>query len=404
MTEPDPIPLETAPPPPPPTRPPPPPPPALPMPPTRPSRWRTCLAVALSVLGVLLVVAIVAGFLIHVDKVLISPGEATPLDSSVVMISGAPTYDNPNHVLFLTVRVSNEDPTLWRYVVASLDPDIDIEDRTNVVGCLSPEDNVTYNTLLMGQSQNDAKYVALTRLGYTVTADPARVTVVYACPGAPAYGIVNVGDRVVALGNDPVSSSAQLVTLVRAHEPGETLDITVERDGVTRVAKVVAGRISADGTKCKAVDPGGVQRGHDDTGAACIGQASQDFVMYHFPIDVTINTDRVGGPSAGLAFTLAIIDQLTPGKLTDGKRVAVTGAIANDGTVEPVGGVEQKAITARRNGVQLMMVPKSEVRDARKGAGGMKVVGVATLDDALAALEHAGGASVPHVASVAARS
>ena len=136
-------------------------------------------------LGVLLVVAVVAGFLIHLPYVLISPGEATPLDSTVVMISGAPTYENPNDVLFLTVRVSNEDPTVWRVVTGWLDPDIDVEKRSNVVGCLSPEDNVTYNTLLMQQSQSDAKNVALTRLGYTVTADAPRVTIVYVCPGPP---------------------------------------------------------------------------------------------------------------------------------------------------------------------------------------------------------------------------
>jgi Lon-like protease len=375
-----------------------------PTPPERPARWRTVLAVVLSVFGVLLVVVVVAGFLIHLPYVLISPGEATPLDSSVIMISGAPTYENPNDVLFLTVRVTNEDPTVWRVVTAWFDPDIDIEDRSTVVGCASPEDNAIYNTLLMQQSQGDAKEVALTRLGYTVTADAPRVTVVQACAGAPAYGNIEVGDQVVALGDEPVTSSSQLVALVRAHKPGDTLDITVDRNGVTQVAHVVAGKISADGTKCQVLESGTGKTGSEAAGAACIGSASQDFVTYHFPIDVTINTDRVSGPSAGLAFTLAIIDDLTPGKLTDGKRVAVTGVIATDGSVQQVGGVEQKAITARRNGVQLMIVPKAEVADARKGADGMKVVGVATLDEALAALQRAGGAAVPPAASIAARS
>ena len=127
-------------------------------------------------------------------------------------------------------------------------------------------------------------------------------------------------------------------------------------------------------------------------------------MSYHFPINITINTERVGGPSAGLAFTLAIIDDLTPGKLTDGKQVAVTGAIASDGSVQPVGGVEQKAITARHNGVDLMLVPAAEVKDARKGADGMKVAGVSTLDDALAALTRVGGTAVPPSSSTAARS
>ena len=85
--------------------------------------------------------------------------------------------------------------------------------------------------------------------------------------------------------------------------------------------------------------------------------------------------------------------------------VAVTGAIAPDGTVGAVGGVEQKAITARTNGVQLMLVPQSRGRGTRaRGAGGVRVVGVRTIDDALGALQEAGGAPVPPPTSTPARS
>jgi PDZ domain-containing protein len=139
-------------------------------------------------------------------------------------------------------------------------------------------------------------------------------------------------------------------------------------------------------------------------GTPCLGISTELFTSYQFPIDVQINTERVGGPSAGLAFTLAVIDDLTPGALTGGRRVAVTGAIAPDGSVGEVGGVEQKAITARTNGIQLMIVPKAEVKDARRGAGNVPVVGVSTIDDALSALQKAGGAPVPPPPSTAARS
>ena len=82
---------------------------------------------------------------------------------------------------------------------------------------------------------------------------------------------------------------------------------------------------------------------------------------------MTIDTQKVAGPSAGLAFTLAIIDDLTPGNLTGGKRVAVTGTISTDGTVGAVGGVEQKAITARHNDVSLMIVPKDGAEGRAQG-------------------------------------
>ena len=103
---------------------------------------------------------------------------------------------------------------------------------------------------------------------------------------------------------------------------------------------IVAGKASKDRASC-------VAAGGSTSGTTCLGITSQEFVTYKFPIDVKIDTQLVGGPSAGLAFTLAIIDDLTPGALTGGKRVAVTGTIAPDGSVGAVGGVEQKAITAR---------------------------------------------------------
>jgi PDZ domain-containing protein len=366
-------------------------------PPAPPGRRRTVVAIALSVFGALLAVVLIAGFLIHIPYVIISPGLATPLDDKVITVDGAQTYDHRGSVLFLTVRVTNHDPTVWRVVTSWLDPDREVIKRTSAVGCLSDSENVDVNKRLMDQSQNDAKDVALTRLGYTVEADPPEVTVIEVCQGAPAYGKVRAGDRVLAIDDHPITQLSDVGPLVQQHRPGDPVSVTYSRDGATETARLVTGRIAKDGQSCRAAR-------HTTTGTACLGVTMQTFVDYRFPVDVKIDTRMVGGPSAGLAFTLAIIDDLTPGELTGGKRVAVTGTIDTTGAVGPVGGVEQKAITARHNGVSLMIVPKSELKDARNGAGNVRVVGVDTIDDALAALQKAGGAPVPPVQPVAARS
>ena len=113
---------------------------------------------------------------------------------------------------------------------------------------------------------------------------------------------------------------------------------------------------------------------------------------YALPFEVTIDSGRVGGPSAGLEFALSIVDQLTPGELTGGRRVAVTGTIELDGSVGPVGGVPQKAVTVTRSGAMLFLVPTAQVEDARSKAGtGIEVVGVDTLDDAIRELGARGG-------------
>jgi PDZ domain-containing protein len=368
------------------------------------SRKHTVLAVVLSSLGVLIALVVVAGFLIHLPYVIISPGSATPLDSQVVQIQGAQTYpDDSGNILFLTVRVSTSEPNVWRVVTSWIDPDLAVEDRDSVQGCLTDAENQQFNSDLMDQSQNDAKYVALTRLGYSVPVNPVQIRVVEVCRDAPAHGVLETGDQVLAVDGADVADVQEIGQKVQSHAPGDDISVTFDRNGVTHTESITAGKVHTEGTGTDAVQSC-VPAAGATRGTACVGVSSQEFVTYQFPIDVKINTQLVGGPSAGLAFTLAIIDDLTPGSLTGGTRVAVTGTIAPDGTVGEVGGVEQKAITARTNGVQLMIVPKREVADAKRGAGDVRVVGVSTIDQALDALHEAGGAAVPPPSTTAARS
>ncbi len=370
--------------------------------PPRPSRGRRIAAGLLSGLGIALVVVVVAGFFIHLPYVVISPGNASPLDDAVLTIDGAPTYEHDGDVLYLTVRVSGSDPNVWKLVASWLDSDRKVLDREQVVGCLSDAENLALNARLMEQSQDDATKVALERLGYTVTAAPPEVVITEvragaACGDAPAAGVLRAGDQIVAIDDQPVAVLDDVSRLLDAHSPGDEVRVAVVRDGATETFDVTAGGRDADGGLCT-VDA----RASDD---ACLGMVVQSFVQYEFPIDVNFDLARVGGPSAGLAFTLAIINQLTPGDLTGGKRIATTGAIAADGSVLPVGGVEQKAITASNDDVDLVLVPRAEVHEARRGADdGLRVVGVRTIDDALSALEAAGGAPVPPPTSTVARS
>ena len=118
-------------------------------------------------------------------------------------------------------------------------------------------------------------------------------------------------------------------------------------------------------------------------------------------VQITIDSGRVGGPSAGLAFTLGILDVMTPGSLTGGLTISATGTMGLDGTVGPIGGIHQKVMASRRAGVDLMFVPASEIDEARKYAGNLRVEPVDTLDQALAILTSVGGgnAALPQRAS-----
>ena len=112
---------------------------------------------------------------------------------------------------------------------------------------------------------------------------------------------------------------------------------------------------------------------------------------YDLPVQVTVDSGSVGGPSAGLAFTLGIMDVMTPGSITGGHKVATTGTINPDGTVGPIGGIEQKVIAVKRSGAELFIVPRSEYDDAEKYAGSLRIEPVDNIDDALAVLATLGG-------------
>jgi len=338
-----------------------------------PNRRRWPLVVGLVGLAVL-TVAVALMAVIRVPYVIISPGDATALDDRVLSITDTQTFDHRGEVLFLTVRITNRDPNLWRWLFAQLDDDVRVDKREQVLGCATYDESGRLNDELMQQSQDVAKEVALTRLGYTVPERSQRVVIVGSDCEGPSHGRLLLGDEIVAVDGMPVAAAEEVRPLVVAHAPGERVSLTVLRGADERQVEVRLGRNGDD---------------------AYLGISTQTFVDWDFPVDVSIDTRRVSGPSAGLAFALAIVDDLTPGELTGGAPVAVTGSIAADGSVGVVGGVQQKAVAARRHGARLMIVPAGEVAAARANAGDMKVVAVETFDDALRALSDAGGRKVP---------
>jgi PDZ domain-containing protein len=333
---------------------------------------------AAGIATIVVLAVLTAAAFVRVPYVIISPGDATALDDGVLRVDGAPTFPHAGELLYLTVAVSNRDPNLYRYLFAHLDGDASVQKREKVIGCAGYEESGRLARDQMEQSQDVAKAVALRRLGYDVPARPGRVQIIDVVCDGPSQGRLQLGDVIVAVDGTPLESAEQVRPLVVAHQPGDTAEFTVERDGARETVRVRLG---------------------ERDGAAFAGIATQDDIRHEIPVDITIDTARVSGPSAGLAFSLAIIDDLTPGDLTGGGDVAVTGTIAEDGSVGVVGGVAQKAVTARRAGARLMIVPAEEVEDARAHAGAMKVVGVRTIDDALRALARAGGTPIPAIAA-----
>ena len=182
----------------------------------------------------------------------------------------------------------------------------------------------------------------------------------------------------MAVDGQLVDEPEEVGALLQPGGPGGEHTLTVERPaGSTTTIEVTLSTVASP----------------DEPGRAVIGIAPEDRVSgFDFPIDVTIDSGNVGGPSAGLAFTLAVLDVLTPGELTGGHRVAVTGTMALDGRVGPVGGAAQKAVTVRDAGYEVFLVPSDELAEVQAAVGDdLRVLAVDTLAEALDALDSLGG-------------
>ena len=217
----------------------------------------------------------------------------------------------------------------------------------------------------MSVSQKIAVAVALRNLGYRV---PTAATVAEIIRGTPADRSLEKGDVILRAKTRRVDGPDDLFRIMDGHEPGQPVSLLVRRDGKMRDLDV-------------ATEPS-----DDDPDRAVMG-----FIVgleIDPPVDVEIDAGNIGGPSAGLAFALDIVDELER-DLDRGRRIAVTGALALDGSVIPIGGVEQKAIGARQADADVFLVPDRNAEEARRHADGLDVVAVETFAEALAALEEA---------------
>jgi PDZ domain-containing protein len=216
----------------------------------------------------------------------------------------------------------------------------------------------------MSASQKIAATVALRHLGYHVT--PAGADVSAIDVGAPADGVLQPGDVIVGAEGKDVSTPEDLRRAMSGVKPGEKVTLRIERGGSEQAVEV--------GTKAS----------DDHPPRAIMGILVEP--KLDLPVKISIDTGKIGGPSAGLAFTLDIIDELGPTDIDHGKRVVATGEMALDGTVEEIGGIKQKTFGARDAHADVFLVPDANAAGARKYADGLKIVPVSNLSEALRAL------------------
>jgi PDZ domain-containing protein len=318
-----------------------------------------------------LVATVVGAAVLPVPYVALRPGTVRPVTEQI-LVEGVPSYPPEESIAYTTVKVGGT--TLLEALVGWLDDDVDVLPEDVIRGGRSVDENRRYNAQLMDTSKLVAISVALEHLGHPVEIQTSGAVVRVIAEGAPAAEVLQIDDVIVAVDGEAVDEPDEIGVLLQPGGPGATHTLTVERPaGSATTLDVEITTVPAQ----------------DDPQRAIIGIAPEDRIVdFALPIDVTIDSGTVGGPSAGLAFSLAVIDVLTPGELTSGHRVAVTGTIGLDGVVGPVGGAAQKAITVRDAGYEVFLVPADEEGDVRAAVGGdLRIIPVGTLAAALDALE-----------------
>lgn len=323
---------------------------------------------ALGIGAVVLLVAgsFAAGF-VRLPFLALGPGPARDV-KPLIHVDGTATYASSGRLVMTTVRF--RPVTAVGALLTWLDPDETlVDDDVLYPPGVTRREEERRAISEMDQSKIAAAMVALSR----VTAYPRDhgrgALIEQVGSGCPADGHLYPGDLVRRIDGTAVRSADDARRLIDTVAVGEPIAFRIEAEGEVHDVAVRRGR-------CPGIrEP-------------LVGIT----LVQPFPFEISIETGDIGGPSAGLMWALGLYEALTPGDLTGGRTIAGTGSIDPDGTVGPIGGVLDKVVAARDAGADILLIPEANAAELEGvDAGDVRVVPVATFDDALEAL----GASEP---------
>jgi PDZ domain-containing protein len=287
---------------------------------------------------------------------------------ALIDIPDETTYPTSGRLDLLTVYLngSRESPLSWLDVAqAWFDPSRAVVPIDFVYPEGQTEEEADEESAVqMDTSQQDAVAAALAELDIPFG---SVLTIAGVIDGTPADGVLEEGDQLLTADGEEIADVDQLKAVLGAAGVGAEVELGIRRDGddVTVTVTPVAS---------------------ESDGSPVIGVYAAS--TYDFPIEVNIQLENVGGPSAGMMFALGIYDKLTPGELTGDQHIAGTGTIGGSGEVGAIGGIVQKMYGAQAAGADWFLAPAANCGEVvGRIPSGLEVFSVATLDDAIAAVE-----------------
>ena len=306
--------------------------------------------------------------------VALKPGSARPTSDRIEVVD-LPMFEPAGEILFTTVAIDDQ-VTISDWVRSARDDAVILRTREEVFGTRTSQEQRERNLQLMAVSKDTAVIAALEYLGVEAVVE-SGVGFNGVVEEGPVDGLLQVGEIIVAVDDDLITGLESLLEFLSATDPGTEVQITLE--------DVDTGELRTQSVTLGAHPEGRVG------GFIGIMDVTVRAVDADLPFELDIDSGSIGGPSAGLAFTLTIIDLLTEGELTGGGKVAVTGTISAGGSVGDVGGVAQKARAAEDAGAEVFIVPIDAIAEAESTTERLQIEGVATLDEAIEVLAGLGG-------------
>lgn len=368
-----------------------------------------------SILALILVAAVIAWF-IQLPYYALTPGSA-PQVSSLIEVPSADHHSHRGSVLLVYVELTPMRalyyPFFW------LDPNAAIYSSAAILGTESTAQYATEGEIDMSTAQQAATVVALKQLGYKVSVTALGALIYGILPGSPAASSLQVGEVISKLDGFKVPTYLDLQNRLETIAPGAVVRVVVSAypAGKPRTVSFKLGVFRSTGAGNYDCFPEGkgtkfaiaefvTVKGGKPHPVSCVGIYPQGsggiavdgtaFKIGPLPVKVDVSSEGIVGPSAGLAFTLGLIQELDPANLTGGLKVAATGTMSIDGTVGDVGGVAQKTVAVRVAGASVFLVPPQEYAVAKAHAGShLKVYSVSTIEQAIHILESLGGHIAP---------
>lgn len=318
-----------------------------------------------------IILALLVVLMIPAPYYLYQPGDVEPLAPVITVENG---HKSEKGNFYLTTVSTIKTSHLYYLIYGWFAPNTQIRKEKSVSGNLTEDEYDFLLKHMMTTSQQNAVTAGLRMAGEVVPVQNKGIFVTNVLPASTAKGKIAVGDIITEIDGKPMKKSEEVIAYLSAKRAGDQVDIVFFHDGNRKQMTFGLSVIN-------------------DQGKVGLGIQPEDEYVIYPPRQVKIDTREIGGPSAGLMFSLEILNQMVPEDLTKGYQIAGTGTIDQDGNVGQIGGIRDKIVAAHEGKVDIFFCPadvqpsddntKDIMDEAKKRNYKIKIVPVRNMKDAL---------------------